>query len=323
MEYTDEYNLGWGAFARHFGFDTKWYGNYAMHTLPGTWKNGWISETNPAKGLHVASAWFQSHEEIDYKMNIESPYLLIFCIDTGDMTVTQKGKQAKKLSPFTHLIISSQTPVRLTIPAGMHMCFTSVLIFDSCIENFLTATGYTYPIQVSDAKKWKPQHIDAPNVMMVMEQLRWGVRGNRLPPPAYLCKAIELLCLFAHNKDRETLKNERRNYVTWSDEMKLYRVKEIIDESPLSLPSNDELCRIAQMSESKLRISFKSLYGKTLYAYIRESIMKRAMQMLADDDLNIKNIANLCGYENAAKFTAAFKEIHGITPSEFRKGFGL
>ena len=51
--------------------------------------------------------------------------------------------------------------------------------------------------------------------------------------------------------------------------------------------------------------------------------MKRAMQMLADDDLNIKNIAHLCGYENAAKFAAAFKEVHGITPSDFRKGFGL
>ena len=77
------------------------------------------------------------------------------------------------------------------------------------------------------------------------------------------------------------------------------------------------------MSESKLRIAFKSLYGKTLYAYTREAVMKRAMQMLADDALNIKNIAARCGYENPAKFAAAFKDIHGVTPSTFRKGFGL
>lgn len=323
MEYTDEYNLGWGAFSKHFGFDMKKEGNYAFHTIPGNWENGWISEVNPAEGLFIASAWFKADEELDYKMFTDKPCLLILCIDTGDMTITQKGKKAKTLSPFTQLIISKGTPLRLTIPAGMHMCFTSVLIFDSCIDNFLSATGYSYPIRVLDAVKWKPGNIDAPNVMLVMEQLRWGVRGNRLPLPAYLCKAIELLCLFAHNKDKEATMPERRKYVTWSDEIKLYRVKERIDESPLSLPSNEELCRIAQMSESKLRISFKSLYGKTLYAYIRESIMKRAMQMLADDDLNIKNIAHLCGYENAAKFAAAFKEVHGITPSDFRKGFGL
>jgi AraC-like DNA-binding protein len=159
--------------------------------------------------------------------------------------------------------------------------------------------------------------------MLVMEQLRWGVRGNRLPPPAYLCKAIELLCLFAHNLDNEKQKRSRRDYVTWNDEKQLYLVKERIDQNPLSLPSTEELCHLAQMSQSKLRIAFKSLYGTTLYSYIRESIMKRAMQMLADDELNIKNIAHQCGYENAAKFSAAFKAIHGITPSAFRKGFGL
>ncbi|MFT4142880.1 MAG: AraC family transcriptional regulator [Mobilitalea sp.] len=45
--------------------------------------------------------------------------------------------------------------------------------------------------------------------------------------------------------------------------------------------------------------------------------------MLARDDLSIKNISTLCGYENPAKFAAAFKDVHGITPSAFRKGFGL
>jgi AraC-like DNA-binding protein len=323
LEYTDEYRLGWGAWAEHFGFTANRHGHYAGYTLPGTWENGWITEVHPTDGLFVASAWFKTQEVLDYKMHIEKPCLLILCIDTGEITITQKGKAARKLSPFTHLLICNGKPVRLTIPAGMHVCFTSVLIFDSCIESFLSATGFTYPIRVADAKQWKSKHIDTPNVMLVMEQMRWGVRGNRLPAPAYLCKAIELLCLFAHNLDKETQKRDRRHYVTWNDEVKLYRVRERIDESPLTLPSTEELCRIAQMSESKLRISFKSLYGTTLYAYMRESVMKRAMQMLADDDLNIKNIANLCGYENAAKFTAAFKEIHGITPSDFRKGFGL
>lgn len=323
MEYTDEYRLGWGAFAAHFGFASNQQEYYAGYTFPGNWENGWISQVHPADGLFVASAWFTTKETLDYTIYMEKPCLFVLCIDSGTITLSQKGKKAQKLGSFTHLIISDGTPIRMTIEAGMHLCFTSMLIFDSCIEDFLSATGFSYPIRVTDAKQWKPKHVDTPNVMLVLEQMRWGVRGNRLPPPAYLCKAIELLCLFAHNLDKEEQKQERRNYVTWNDEVKLYRVKERIDESPLNLPSTEELCKIAQMGESKLRISFKSLYGKTLYSYIRESVMKRAMQMMADDDLNIKNIAHLCGYENAAKFTAAFKEIHGITPSQFRKGFGL
>ncbi len=323
MNYTNEYNQGWGALAEHFGFTSIRHNEYTRYNLPGTWKNGWIAETNPTEGLFAASAWITTDKKLDYTMHTGKPFLLIFCIDKGDITVTQKGKPARKLGNFTQIVISNGKPLRITIPAGTHACFTSIMIFDSCIETFLTANRFSYPIRLNDAKNWKPQHVDSPNVMMVMEQIRWGARGERLPAPAYLCKAIEILCLFAHNLDKDRYKRTRRNYVTWDNQQKLFRVRERIDSNPLQTPSTEELCSLAEMSESKLRISFKSLYGTTLYAYTREAVMKRAMQMLANDELSIKNIATRCGYKNPAKFTSAFKDVHGITPSDFRKGFGL
>lgn len=323
MQYTDEYTLGWGAWAKHFGFKVERNGPWAHYTLPGTWENGWISEVHPAEGVSVASAWLTPDQTLDYTMHIPKPCLWIFCVDCGDIGIVRRGKPVQKVQPFTQLLINSGNPIRLTLPAGVHTCFTSVLIFDSFLETFLSATGISYPIRVQDARQWKPRHVDTPGAMMVMEQIRWGVRGNRLPPPAYLFKAMELLSVFAHQLSKEQYKRERRHYVTWDNEKKLYRVQARIDSDPLNPPSLDDLCALAQMSESKLRIAFKSLYGKTLYAYTRESVMKRAMQMLADDELSIKNIAARCGYENPAKFAAAFKEIHGITPSAFRKGFGL
>lgn len=323
MPFTEEFTLGWGALAERYGFSIRRDGPYANYDLPGTWESGWIVETHPAEGLFAASAWFTSPMEIDYTIRCEQPFLLVLCIDSGSITITQRGKAAKQLSPFTQLVSSNGKPLRLHIPAGEHVCFTSVMVFDSFIASFLDANRIKYPIRVSDAALWRPRHIDTPLVMLVMEQIRWGVRGNRLPMPAYLCKAVELLCLFAHNLDREQHRKERRHYVTWENEQRLYRVKERIDRDPLRRPSMEELCLLAEMSESKLRITFKSLYGKTLYAYIREAVMKRAMQKLANDELSIKNIAAQCGYENPAKFAAAFKDVHGITPSDFRKGFGL
>ena len=320
---TEEYTLGWGALAKHCGFSIQQNGFYASYDLPGSWENGWIVQVHPAEGLFAASAWFTTEQEIDYTIRSERPFLLAICNDNGHMTLSQRGKPAREVTPFTQLVVSKGAPLRLHIPAGEHLCFTSVMIFDTCIETFLSANQISYPIRVKDAAMWKPHHIDTPLVMLVMEQIRWGVRGNRLPMPAYLCKAIELLCIFAHNLDREQHKRERRHHVTWENEQKLYRVKERIDSEPLHRPSIPELCLLAEMSESKLRLSFKSLYKKTLYAYIREAVMKRAMQMLASDELSIKNISAQCGYENPAKFAAAFKDVHGITPSDFRRGFGL
>lgn len=278
---------------------------------------------HPCEGLTAASAWFTCEHAIDHTLNFAQPAIWVFCIDKGSLTLTQQGKPAKKLFPCTQLFVSNGKPVRFTIPANEHVCFTSVMITEQCIQTFLKSNGISYPIDLQHAKAWKPPHVDTPAVMLVMEQIRWGVRGNRLPPPAYLCKAIELLCLFAHNLEQAQHKRERRHYVTWDNEQKLYRIKDCIDANPLNPPTTEVLCRMAEMSESKLRICFKSLYKKTLHAYMREAVMKRAMQMLADDEKNIKNIATRCGYENPSKFTAAFKEVHGITPSDFRKGFGL
>jgi AraC-like DNA-binding protein len=323
MAYTQEYELGWGAWAESFGFHVQHYNHYSHYTLPPDWKNGWISEVHPAPGLFAASAWFKPAKTLNYTMHINRPCLWIFCIDCGDITIVQKGKSAYKLTPFNRMLINPGSPLRITIPADSHACFTSVLIFDDFIETFLTTNNISYPIRLKDAKLWKPQHVDHPNIMLILEQIRWGIRGNRMPAPAYLCKAIELLCMIAHNAEREKHLRSRRQYVTWNDEMKLYRVSERIVMDPLNPPTIEEMCRLAEMSESKLRISFKSLYGLTLFNYMREAVMKRAMQMLADDELNIKNIAALCGYENPAKFTAVFKHIHGITPSEFRKSFDL
>lgn len=323
MEYTNEFELGWGAMAEQAGLKINRNGLYTYYEIPDIWENGWIMEVTPAEGLHVASAWFTAKEQIEYTMHIEKPCLWIFCIDQGSLTFTQRGKPARKLCPFTQLYISNGKPLRLSIAAGEPVCFTSLLIFDSWIETFLGANGISYPIRVSDAKHWLPAHVDTPLAMLVMEQLRWGVRGNRLPQLAYLCKAGELLCLFAHALDQARYKRQRRHYVTWENEQKLFRVLELIDKDPLNTPGTEALCQLAEMSESKLRIAFKALYGKPLYAYIREAVMKRAMQLLAYDELSIKNIAARCGYENPAKFTAAFKDVHGITPSAFRKGFGL
>lgn len=323
MGYTNELQLGWGAMAEQIGLKVNKNGFYTYYEIPDIWENGWIMEVNPAKGLHVSSAWFTAKEPLEYTMHIKEPCLWIFCIDQGSLTFTQRGKSTRTLSPSTQIYISNGKPIHLSIDAKVHSCFTCLLVFDSWIEKFLLANAISYPIRISDAQQWLPLHVDTPLAMLVMEQLRWGVRGNRLPPPAYPLKAGELLCLFAHSFSNHHQKRQRRLYVTWENEQKLDKIRELIDKDPIHVPATETLCQLAQMSESKLRIAFKSLYGKPLYTYIREAVMKLAMQLLAYDEMSIKNIAAHCGYENPGKFTAAFKDVHGITPSAFRKGFGL
>lgn len=72
----------------------------------------------------------------------------------------------------------------------------------------------------------------------------------------------------------------------------------------------------ANMSPTKLKSIFKSVFGSSMLQYHKEKNMLLAMQLIQNSDLPIKNIAVATGYESASKFTAAFKNRFNILPSE-------
>jgi AraC-like DNA-binding protein len=54
-------------------------------------------------------------------------------------------------------------------------------------------------------------------------------------------------------------------------------------------------------------------------AHIKEHRMKKAATLLKETGDSISVIAKSVGYENQSKFSAAFKELYGQTPNEYRR----
>lgn len=63
---------------------------------------------------------------------------------------------------------------------------------------------------------------------------------------------------------------------------------------------------------------FKKARGLTITQFIREQRIKEARWMLLKTNLQMKEIAERCGYANAAHFTRSFREATGILPNQFR-----
>jgi AraC-like DNA-binding protein len=82
------------------------------------------------------------------------------------------------------------------------------------------------------------------------------------------------------------------------------------------------LARIACMCPSKFKLRFRERYGLTVYGYIRVIRMDRALELLAESDIAISDIAGLVGYRKPGAFSAAFRKITGMRPSAFRKVCG-
>jgi AraC-like DNA-binding protein len=73
---------------------------------------------------------------------------------------------------------------------------------------------------------------------------------------------------------------------------------------------------------TSMKNCFKGVFGTSIYAYMKEYRMNAAAVQLRRSKNSITSIAMQMGYDNASKFSAAFKSVIGMTPVEYRKNVG-
>ena len=66
-----------------------------------------------------------------------------------------------------------------------------------------------------------------------------------------------------------------------------------------------------------------SLFSRTMcmtfVQYMNALRVNKASHLLLGSDMNIKEISNLCGFQNPSYFIRIFHSLSGITPGEYRK----
>lgn len=81
-------------------------------------------------------------------------------------------------------------------------------------------------------------------------------------------------------------------------------------------PSISDLARMVGMSESKLKASFKEMYGLSVFQYFQRHRMQMAKARLISRKYTIKQISEELGYENVNSFSKAFHKVFDQLPAE-------
>ena len=100
---------------------------------------------------------------------------------------------------------------------------------------------------------------------------------------------------------------------------KVHAARKILGENIVSDISIEELSDKVELNRTTLQRVFKQMYGVTIFEYRTQVRMQEAKNLLIEDELSITEIAGICGYSNASKFSAAFKKLFGVTPTEWKK----
>lgn len=153
-----------------------------------------------------------------------------------------------------------------------------------------------------------------PTLRQVFESLSVGLEAYRLIFGKI--KVLELLVLLAAGE------GSREKRLTEYPAEQVEIIRQIHDRLIGNLEqrcSIEELSRQYLMNPTTLKQMFKTVYGTSIAAHIREHRMEAAARLLAQTDMSIADVARQVGYDSQSRFSAAFKAYYRMLPKEYRR----
>ncbi|MGW4767831.1 helix-turn-helix transcriptional regulator [Nocardia sp. NPDC004278] len=101
----------------------------------------------------------------------------------------------------------------------------------------------------------------------------------------------------------------------------LRRARDLADRDyaePLNL---DELAAAAGVSKYHFLRAFAAVYGVTPAAYLAQRRIERAQDYLRATNLTVTEVCMLVGYSSLGSFSSKFRQLVGVTPSEYQAKF--
>lgn len=92
--------------------------------------------------------------------------------------------------------------------------------------------------------------------------------------------------------------------------------KEIVKDFSAEPPGINKLARSAAMSPSKLKNSFKEIYGLPIGQYYQKHRMHKAKAMLLSGKYSVREVGIEVGYSNLSNFAKAFRKAFDQLPSD-------
>jgi AraC-like DNA-binding protein len=90
-----------------------------------------------------------------------------------------------------------------------------------------------------------------------------------------------------------------------------------VHKHPLEWTSPDALCCYTGVIQSTLQAVFLYKTGKTISEYCETIRITISCILLADETVNTKEIAALCGYSSQSSFNKAFKRVKAVSPGKW------
>ena len=233
-----------------------------------------------------------------------------------------------------------------TAPAPFRVQLNGQIVLEACCTNvfsvFSLEPGKTYHLEVlaTDGdtpayyedylKKQYPeeyrnpieafreidQTTEFPEMYRLLSELQ-SYRGTGIAAKLYYeSKVAEALSLVVEYQKKRSVSDHK---LASQDLERIQTVAAYLSDHYAGELPIERLAQIACMGTTKLKSSFKKVYGCTITEYIQQRRMSQAEYLLAHTDLQIGQIAQTIGYSTSSRFAELFRRSTGLLPLEYRK----
>lgn len=131
-------------------------------------------------------------------------------------------------------------------------------------------------------------------------------------------KCLELIALRLEQVRAEQPKPSRARVLRGDDLERIHQARDILLKHLCNPPSLFELAQQVGLNDYKLKLGFRQVFGTTTFGYLHTYRMESARQLLEQESMTIKEVAQAVGYAHPRYFAAAFKQQFGASPRTYR-----
>jgi signal transduction histidine kinase/DNA-binding response OmpR family regulator/ligand-binding sensor domain-containing protein len=119
--------------------------------------------------------------------------------------------------------------------------------------------------------------------------------------------------------NRHFIKKHIKNNVDKHGEEFLYTVSSVIQRNIANINfTNDDFSRALAMSSTKFYQKLKMLTGKSPNELIRDYRVRKAAELLSNEDYTIDEVIGMCGFCSRPYFYKCFREVYKMTPLQYK-----
>lgn len=280
---------------------------------------GVVYQLQPLNGMFISIGDWTPYQDMERRYQLDLKMIKIYYFESGYVTLIQNGKRTTTIRKGINLYLNRPSKGRVHYQAGIPIRYVSVLLLEDYFSSFLQERFTSDDFDYDELFSWREFDYNTPEIGRIFLQIKHKILSEETSRLYYESKVGELLSIVGGNFHRQREQLEQiYNSLSPDEQKSLTKVRLAIEQNILNPPTSEELCRIAAMGGTKLRQTFRLLYGVSPREYIVNTKMRYAQLLLSKQTPSIAAIASQLGYASASKFSIAFRKTYQQSPKEYR-----